>query len=217
MASEEYSPEEPTLPQMPHWSEGTSGHESNGRKRAYPFRAPGTETAPSSDIGVFSSDDDPALDNYVRTRQKRRYRGTWYDHNHDMSDPSQMEVTEDDTQEDVNQTPKAKIRGGHSLELVSGNGHPPPTPPSSNPLQKHTFSPNQGFSPRRGVSGSQEMPSSQGYPSSQVFASSQGFSTEPARKQSAVRQQIESCIDRGESVIDLTYGTPHVNGFFELT
>lgn len=32
----------------------------------------------SSDPAVFSSDDDPALDNYVEGRRKRRYVGSWF-------------------------------------------------------------------------------------------------------------------------------------------
>lgn len=208
--------DEPTLPQLPAWPQDPSGHEASGRKRAYPFRAPSRERVPSSDIGVFSSDDDPALDNYVQARQKRRYRGTWYDHNHMMSDPGQ---DEDESQEDiVPETPKAKARGRGrgrgsgsneavvklAAKPVGGTGHPPPTPPSSNPLQSHAFTPNRGFPSSQGFSSSQTFSPGHRFASSQGLPSSQGYSTEPARKQSAVMQRIERHIDRGERVIDLT-------------
>ena len=207
--------DEPTLPQLPALPRDTSDHNAAGRKRAYPFRAPSTEGVLSSDIGVFSSDDDPALDNYVQARQKRRYRGTWYDHNRMMSDPV---PDEDDSQEDiVPETPRAKVRNrggneaarkGVSKTVVGGAGHPPPTPPSSNPVQSHAFTPNRGFPSSQGFASSQTFSPGQRFASSQGLPSSQGYSTEAARKQSAVMQAIERRIDRGESVIDLTYVFP---------
>ena len=50
----------------------------------------------SSDPAVFSSDDDPALDNYVEGRQKRRYLGSWFQHQQqlDSSDSTFSEPTE---------------------------------------------------------------------------------------------------------------------------
>ncbi|KAB5562888.1 hypothetical protein GE09DRAFT_1110129 [Coniochaeta sp. 2T2.1] len=198
--------DEPTLPQLPYLPQEPSRSDASGRKRSYPFKAPGTEALPSSDIGVFSSDDDPALDNYVRARQKRRYRGTWYDHNRMMSE-SDAPPNEDDShpEEVVPETPRAKGRASGSQETGarvfarahSGAGHPPPTPPASNPLHTHTFTPNRRFPSSQGFSPGQIPPSSQALPSSQ------SYDTVPARKQRAVRQAIETCIDRGESVIDL--------------
>lgn len=206
--------DEPTLPQLPALAQDPAPHDGTGRKRRFPFRAPSTEGVPSSDIGVFSSDDDPALDNYVQVRQKRRYRGTWYDHNHTMSDAAQEDG--DESQEDVvPETPKAKVRGSQSHQRamtgatkpVGGAGHPPPTPPSSNPLQSLSFTPNRGFPSSQGLPSSQTYSPGQRFASSQGLPSSQGYSTEPARKQSALLQKIEEHIDRGNRVIDLSYVT----------
>jgi hypothetical protein len=201
--------DELTLPQLPALPKDSRERETSGRKRAYPFRAPSTEGIPSSDIGVFSSDDDPALDNYVQVRQKRRYRGTWYDHNHMMSDPCR---DDDDSPEDViPETPKAKPRASRTDDVArkasskpaTGFGHPPPTPPSSNTVPTRAFTPNRGIPSSQGYPSSQPFSPGQRFASSQGLPSSQGYSTEPARKQSALVQEIEKRIDRGESVIDL--------------
>src|SRR3569833_1723865 len=50
---------------------------SNTRKRVRRDNA-AQLFANSSDPAVFSSDDDPALDNYVQGRRKKRYVGAWY-------------------------------------------------------------------------------------------------------------------------------------------
>lgn len=42
----------------------------------------------SSDPAVFSSDDDPGLDNYVHGRRKKRYVGTWFDQKQAVSSDS---------------------------------------------------------------------------------------------------------------------------------
>lgn len=203
--------DEPTLPQLPALARDPAPQDASKRKRRYPFRPPSAEGVPSSDIGVFSSDDDPALDNYVQARQKRRYRGTWYDHNHMMSDAGQ---DGDDSMDDVvPETPKAKARGSQShqtavkgvAKTVGGAGHPPPTPPSSNPVQGHAFTPNRGLPSSQGFSSSQAFSPGQRFASSQGLPSSQGYSTESARKQSALLQEIERHIDRGNRVIDLSY------------
>ncbi|KAG9240767.1 hypothetical protein BJ878DRAFT_429576 [Calycina marina] len=50
---------------------------SHGRSRK---RAKLTPPLPSSDLPLFSSDDDPNLENYIGGRRKKQSRGTWYDH-----------------------------------------------------------------------------------------------------------------------------------------
>ncbi|KAI0886194.1 uncharacterized protein GGS22DRAFT_125660 [Annulohypoxylon maeteangense] len=74
--------EEPTLPKLPAvaWDFETESF-SNTRKRA---RNRGEPSAPpiftnSSDPAVFSSDDDPQLENYTQGRhRKKRYIGSWF-------------------------------------------------------------------------------------------------------------------------------------------
>lgn len=57
-----------------------------GKKRGRPWRRNSLLPASSSDPAVFSSDDDPALDNYIPGRRKRRYVGTWFNQNPASSD-----------------------------------------------------------------------------------------------------------------------------------
>lgn len=77
--------EEPTLPplQAVSWDEQRQSI-SNPRKRVRPSRLPAPTT--SSDPAVFSSDDDPDVTNYVEGRHKKRYVGSWFQHNPASSD-----------------------------------------------------------------------------------------------------------------------------------
>lgn len=78
--------DEPTLPRLPgvSWDEQTQSFSNNPRKRGrMPRRQSGASLLSfnnSSDPAVFSSDDDPALDNYVEGRHKKRYVGSWFQH-----------------------------------------------------------------------------------------------------------------------------------------
>ncbi|KAI1872272.1 hypothetical protein JX265_001596 [Neoarthrinium moseri] len=79
--------EEPTLPTLPRfpavsWNSGTQSF-NNTRKRVrgdgYDVAAPAPFFSNSSDPAVFSSDDDPSLENYTQGRhRKKRYVGSWY-------------------------------------------------------------------------------------------------------------------------------------------
>lgn len=75
--------EEPSLPRLPavSWDAQSQSFSNNPRKRGrYPRQQSGTSMLSfnSSDPAVFSSDDDPALDNYVEGRRKKRYIGSWF-------------------------------------------------------------------------------------------------------------------------------------------
>ncbi|KFH47462.1 Plant intracellular Ras-group-related LRR protein-like protein [Hapsidospora chrysogenum ATCC 11550] len=72
--------DEPSLPRLPavSWDEQTQSFSNNPRKRGRMPRRASTVSFNSSDPAVFSSDDDPALDNYVEGRRKKRYVGTWF-------------------------------------------------------------------------------------------------------------------------------------------
>lgn len=74
--------EEPTLPRLPavSWDSETQTF-SNTRKRGRSrVVAPAQLFTNSSDPAVFSSDDDPSLENYVQgaRHRKKRYVGSWY-------------------------------------------------------------------------------------------------------------------------------------------
>ncbi len=71
--------DEPTLPPLPAAPrDGTENH----TLRSFRKRVRGSSGLPpvstSSDPAVFSSDDDPGLDNYIQGRRKRRYVGSWF-------------------------------------------------------------------------------------------------------------------------------------------
>ncbi|GAP86604.2 putative leucine rich repeat domain protein [Rosellinia necatrix] len=72
--------EEPTLPTLPKvsWDSQTQSF-VNTRKRNRDDATPQPVFSNSSDPAVFSSDDDPHVDNYVNGRhRKKRYVGSWF-------------------------------------------------------------------------------------------------------------------------------------------
>ncbi|KAI1425187.1 hypothetical protein F5Y12DRAFT_714515 [Xylaria sp. FL1777] len=88
--------EEPTLPSLPKvsWDSHTQTF-TNTRKR----RRDGATTQPlfsnSSDPAVFSSDDDPHVDNYINGRhRKKRYVGSWFQQMPTSSDSTFSEAVE---------------------------------------------------------------------------------------------------------------------------
>ncbi|KAG8406740.1 hypothetical protein J3459_013990 [Metarhizium acridum] len=78
--------EEPSLPCLPavSWDESSQSFSNNSRKRVRHPRSGGLYN--SSDPAVFSSDDDPSLDNYVEGRKKKRYVGSWFQQQPTSSD-----------------------------------------------------------------------------------------------------------------------------------
>ena len=79
--------EEPTLPRLPGPSSATPALFTKGRKRARMAFGSASMLSTSSDPAVFSSDDDPALDNYIHgVRRKKRYVGSWFDQQPASSD-----------------------------------------------------------------------------------------------------------------------------------
>lgn len=72
--------DEPSLPALPavSWDARSQSFSKGSRKRVRPEVAAGQLFCSSSDPAVFSSDDDPGLDNYVAGRRKRKYLGSWY-------------------------------------------------------------------------------------------------------------------------------------------
>ncbi|KAI2637886.1 hypothetical protein GGS26DRAFT_431549 [Hypomontagnella submonticulosa] len=81
--------EEPTLPPLPAvaWDAGTQDF-ADRRKRARDQRfAPPPAFANSSDPAMFSSDDDPHVENYTQGKhRKRRYVGSWFQQHPTSSD-----------------------------------------------------------------------------------------------------------------------------------
>ncbi|KIL92470.1 hypothetical protein FAVG1_03648 [Fusarium avenaceum] len=91
------SSEELTLPRLPSvsWDEQSQTFSNNPRKRvrnAASKHAPSSAFNNSSDPAIFSSDDDPALDNYVEGRRKKRYVGSWFQQHPTSSDSTFSEI-----------------------------------------------------------------------------------------------------------------------------
>ncbi|KAK3987433.1 hypothetical protein QBC44DRAFT_271076 [Cladorrhinum sp. PSN332] len=82
--------DEPTLPALPKLRHHPFSEE--GRKRPRAEHAPPSQLSTSSDPAFFSSDDDPALDNYEEHgRRKKRYVGTWFNQQPAFSSDSFMD------------------------------------------------------------------------------------------------------------------------------
>lgn len=62
------------LPSLPDWNATEPVSPSRPKKRVR-LSSP----VYSSDPAMFSSDDDPSLDNYTNERQKRKFKGPWYE------------------------------------------------------------------------------------------------------------------------------------------
>lgn len=103
--------EEPSLPALPavSWNEQSQTFAKGSRKRHRPVHPNTGTTAPglynSSDPAVFSSDDDPGLDNYVSGRRKRKYLGSWY-----QQFPTSSDSTFSEAQQQVLPRPKRTLR-----------------------------------------------------------------------------------------------------------
>lgn len=82
--------DEPSLPRLPAvaWDEHSQSFSNNLRKRVRNPRSRNSASLAcnSSDPAVFSSDDDPGLDNYVEGRRKKRYVGSWFQQHPESSD-----------------------------------------------------------------------------------------------------------------------------------
>jgi hypothetical protein len=65
--------DDPTLPSLSQWSMSEPISPSRPKKRVR-LSSP----IPSSDPPIFSSDDDPSLDNYTHGHTKKQYQGPWF-------------------------------------------------------------------------------------------------------------------------------------------
>ncbi|KXH60441.1 leucine Rich Repeat family protein [Colletotrichum salicis] len=108
--------DEPSLPSLLpsiSWNAQTQSFSNNPRKRRYNFKS--HSVAPpswsnSSDPAVFSSDDDPGLDNYVEgRRKKKKYVGSWFHQQPASSDSATGE-------------PRPALRGKRTLKRDLDSG-----------------------------------------------------------------------------------------------
>jgi hypothetical protein len=88
--------EEPTLPRLPGPGYTAPALFAKGRKRSRMAFGSASVLSTSSDPAVFSSDDDPALDNYMHgARRKKRYVGSWFDQQPASSDSNDSAIGDD--------------------------------------------------------------------------------------------------------------------------
>ncbi|KAI1392007.1 uncharacterized protein F4822DRAFT_112811 [Hypoxylon trugodes] len=88
--------EEPTLPKLPavSWDSDTQTF-TNTRKRARDQSLALPTFNNSSDPAIFSSDDDPSLENYTQNqRRKKRYVGSWFQQHPTSSDSTFSEIVQ---------------------------------------------------------------------------------------------------------------------------
>src|SRR4051812_42159990 len=84
--------EELSLPSLGRWSANLPISPRRPRKRVRR-----ESPMPSSDPPLFSSDDDPSVDNYSRDHQKKKYRGPWFQQQQDAESsvpPQQRDGTQ---------------------------------------------------------------------------------------------------------------------------
>lgn len=138
----------------------------------------------SSDLGIFSSDDDPALDNYFQARQKKRYVGTWFDHRHLASDPASAEVEAHDDEAEEKEVDDLSVvverEEDDTLQEVS--------------LEEGCFYRERSLSDEAQLDG---VPKS--------VSSRKATSAEAALKEADLKHEIECHIDDGNEMIDLSY------------
>jgi len=108
--------EELSLPRLPavSWNAETQSFSNNPKKRVRTRRSSAASASAfnSSDPAVFSSDDDPALDNYIEGRKKRKYVGSWF-----RQEPV---LSSDSAFEDSQPRPLPKSRRTFKRQLDSG-------------------------------------------------------------------------------------------------
>lgn len=161
-----------------------------GRKRAFQLNTTFTEPVYSSDLGVFSSDDDPGLDNYAHGRHKRRYHGAWYDHSH---------VKSQTVDEDTDQvTPRKAIRND-VYSTPNDHSSVPPSSGSTWTTWSHTSPPSSQKTTSL-PAWAQMSPSSSQRAALPIPAT---ISKQITRIQDVI-QQIDDCIDNGKDTIDLS-------------
>ena len=169
--------EEPSLPPLP---PGAFDQNENQTLRSFRKRVRGNSGVPlvstSSDPAVFSSDDDPALDNYMHGRRKKtRYVGTWFSQHPESTDSA---IGDDEVQQSLplpkpgRREFKRQVDSGVWLGSDSSNGSE-----SENLLEPPVTRRPDIFSPKKSnLSASEEV----------------------------AYFKIQQCVDEGLEVIDIT-------------
>ncbi|KAH8802773.1 hypothetical protein F5884DRAFT_483149 [Xylogone sp. PMI_703] len=166
--------EEPTLPRLT-WRPNRPARSASPRKRVR-LSSPIVSSDP-----VFSSEDDPSVDNYSQERRKRKYRGPWY-RPQVTSDPPDQEFDQDH--------PIAEKKGKRTLERQFDSGVWLGSDLTDNEEAVDGLGPVTGFLNSRFHTGNV------GHP-----RVSRHQSPTP---EEAAQKQIESCLETGTETIDLS-------------
>lgn len=170
--------EEPTLPRLPavSWDAETQTFKNTRKRARNHLSVPPPLFNNSSDPAVFSSDDDPHLDNYVGGRhKKKRYVGSWF---------QQQPASSDSTfSEESRQLPKPK----RTLERQVDSG---------------VWMGSDGSTDLEDDDTMLDMPSAE--PRLPQLRYAHAASTVPSTE-ALVRQKIETAVEQGIEDIDLSY------------
>lgn len=171
--------EELTLPRLA-WNSDRSSHNKSPRKRVR-LSSPVISSDP-----IFSSEDDPSVDNYSRERQKRRYRGPWY-RQQIASDPPDQGSGEGQ--------PKASRKVKRTLERQFDSGVWLGSDFTDNDEIVEGLVPTDGFLDPRLQGREFTLP-----------VSSRSIALSP---EVLAQRHIEYCLETGNETIDLSYVASH--------
>lgn len=164
--------EEPTLPSMrpPSEEESLPPFSLSKRKRSTASHL----FSDSSDVPVFSSDDDPAVENYAEGRRtKRRFAGPWFGQGQQtVPGPSQSGSSKRTLQRQID----SGVFMGSDTSIDEILDHLPA--PSASRLPELVQPPTQRPLPLQ--------------------------TAQSSNPEAAVRSRIQHCIDKGEEIIDLS-------------
>lgn len=132
-------------------------------------------TALSSDPAIFSSDDDPSAENYLRVRRKKQFRGPWY---------QQVPASEDNSQE-TEGTKKVERR----FERKYDSG---------------VFMGSDGTDLDEVMEVMERKQTGAGLPVRQPRTSPRVSQLEKSREEIWVERQIQQCLEDGNESIDLS-------------
>jgi hypothetical protein len=161
-----------SLPPLPKWNSTEPISPSRPKKRVR-LSSP----IHSSDPAIFSSDDDPSIDNYTNERQKKQYRGPWYQQEEalDHSIP---------VAQDHNVLKKSK----RTFERQYDSG---------------VFLGSDSTDMDENIDGLEDV--SLAAATLPIRLTQNSISSKPPPTEASARQQIDHCVENGIELIDLSY------------
>ena len=168
------SSEEPSLPPLKAvaWDEQRQTI-TNPLKRVRPPRLPSALSTNSSDPAVFSSDDDPDVNNYVEGRHKKRYIGSWFQH-----DPASSGSRSGSMSSEVQVVPRLKRKFDRNVDSGVFLG--------SDGAESETFE-------------AMDIPT---HPKLPQLSADRDVLPRISEAEKSLRDKIRTCVDTGDQVLD---------------